>query len=247
MSRKMSNSAQTRGKWSASVETGLRRHARKSSVAGSGMVKRIAPVGVLSLILVAACGAVCQNAGQSLPDAPSKQTATQEQNFNVFILEAPSFSKSSALGIDVVLMHRGGFAAFNEPVSGQAGSNTIMGRYLQPPAPNQQLRYQTSSSGSMMGRATYAASRIFVTRDDSGKGRLNTSYLLRALTSVAAATASRPYWRRPMGAPFSDFGSTVGNDAGMNLWHEFGPGIQQLMKSHTPKSVSKIEERIGHK
>jgi hypothetical protein len=99
----------------------------------------------------------------------------------------------------------------------------------------------------MMGRATYAASRIFVTRDDSGKGRLNTSYLVRTLTSVAAATASRPYWRRPAGAPISDFGSTVGNDTGMNLWHEFGPGIQQLMKNHAPKFVSKIEERIGQK
>ena len=211
------------------------------------MVKRIAPVGVLSLILVAAGGAVCQNASQSLPDAPSKQTATQEQNFNLFTLEADSYSKFRALGIDAVLMHRAGFAAFNEAVSGQTGSNTIMGKYLQPPAPNQQSSYHTSSSGSMMGRATYAASRIFVRRDDSGKGRLNTSYLLRALTSVAAATASRPYWRRPLGAPFSDFGSTVGNDAGMNLWHEFGPGIRQLMKSHSPKFVSKIEERIGHK
>lgn len=98
-----------------------------------------------------------------------------------------------------------------------------------------------------MSRATYAGSRIFVTRDASGKGRLNTSYLLRALTSVAADTASRPYWRRSLGEPFSDFGSTVGNDAGMNLWREFRPGIEQLMKSHTPKFVSNIEARIGHK
>jgi hypothetical protein len=211
------------------------------------MVKRIAPVGVVFFILVAACGAVSQNAGQSLPDAPSKQTATQEQNFNVFIREARSSSKFRALDTDAIVMHRGGFAAFNEAVSSQTDSNTIMGKYLQPPAPMKQSSYYSSSSGSMMGRATYAASRIFVTRDDSGKGRLNTSYLLRALTSVAAATASRPYWRRPLGAPFSDFGSTVGNDAGMNLWHEFGPGIQQLMKSHAPKFVSKIEERIDHK
>ena len=214
---------------------------------GVGMVKRIAPIGVVSFILLAGCGAICQNAGQALPDAPSKQTATQEQNFNVFILETRSPSKFRALDIDAVLMHRRGFAAFHEAVSSQTDSNTILGRYLQPPTPKQQSSYHTSSSGSMMGRATYAASSIFVTRDDSGKGRLNTSYLLRTLTSVAAATASRPYWRRPLGAPFSDFGSTVGNDAGMNLWHEFGPGIQERMKSHTPKFVSKVEERIGHK
>jgi hypothetical protein len=68
-----------------------------------------------------------------------------------------------------------------------------------------------------------------------------------AETGLLAAAASRPYWRRPLGAPFSDFGSTIGNDVGMNLWHEFGPGIQQIMKSHTSKFVSKIEERVGHK
>jgi len=211
------------------------------------MVKRIAPVGVVTFILVAGCVAVCQNADQSLPDAPSKQIATQEQNFNVLIQEARSSSTLRTLGIDAPLMHRSEFATLNEPVSSATDSNTILGRYLRPPAPTQQSSDRASSSGSMIGRATYAASRIFITRDDSGKGRLNTSYLLRTLTSVAAATASRPYWRRPVGAPFSDFGSTVGNDAGMNLWHEFGPGIQQLMKSHAPKFVSKIEERIGQK
>ncbi len=98
-----------------------------------------------------------------------------------------------------------------------------------------------------MGRATHAASRTVVTRDESGKGRLNTSYLLRALTSVAKDTASTPYWRRSAGAPLSDFGSTVGNDAGMNLWHEFGPGIERLAKNHTPLFISKIEERIGRR
>ena len=211
------------------------------------MVKRIGAVGVVSFILVAACGAVCQNPGQFLPDAPSKQAATKEQNFAVFTPVTRSSSRFRALGIEGVLPYRGRFASFDEPISSQTDSNTIMGKYLQPTAPTQPSSYQTSSSGSMMGRATYAASRILVTRDESGKGRLNTSYLLRTLTSVAAATASRPYWRRPLGAPFSDFGSTVGNDSGMNLWHEFGPDIQQLMKSHAPKFVSKIEEQIGHK
>jgi hypothetical protein len=38
----------------------------------------------------------------------------------------------------------------------------------------------------------------------------------------------------------------VGNDAGMNLWHEFGPGIEQVMKNHTPRFVVKLEERVSH-
>jgi len=96
-----------------------------------------------------------------------------------------------------------------------------------------------------MGRASDAISRVFVTRDDTGKSRLNSAYFLRALSSVAADTASRPYWRRSAGQPISDFGSTLGNDAGMNLLHEFRPGLQQLVKSHGPRFVSKIVQSVG--
>jgi hypothetical protein len=97
-----------------------------------------------------------------------------------------------------------------------------------------------------MGRATYAASRIFITRDDSGKGRLNTSYFLGVLTSVASAAAYRPYWERSTSATFNNFGSTIGSDAGINVFHEFEPGIRQMVKGLTPTFVSRIEERITH-
>jgi hypothetical protein len=120
-----------------------------------------------------------------------------------------------------------------------------LGKYLYPSLLKRNLDYRPLSGGSVMGRATYAASRIFFTHDDSGKGRLNTSYFLRVLSSAAMHTAYRPYWRRGVSEPFSDFGSTIGNDAGMNLFHEFGPGLQQMMKSHAPKFVSRIEERFG--
>ena len=70
------------------------------------------------------------------------------------------------------------------------------------------------------------------------------SYFLGVLTSVAVHTASRPYWARSNSAPFSDFGSTVGNDAGVKLLHEFGPGIRQMVTGHMPEFVSRIEERI---
>jgi hypothetical protein len=209
-------------------------------------VKRIASVGVLSFVLLAACGAVCQNLRQSLPDAPSAQAAKQEQKFSAFIEEARSPLMFGATGGYTGVMRQGEFPASNQAVFSQKGSNTIFGKYLCPSALKQQPGDHSLSSGSLMGRATYAASRILVTRDDSGKVRLNTSYFLRTLTSVAANTASRPYWRRSFAEPFSDFGATVGDDAGMNLLHEFGPSIQQLMKSHALRFVSKIEERIGN-
>jgi hypothetical protein len=108
------------------------------------------------------------------------------------------------------------------------------------------LRYRASASDSLMGRATDAASRILVTRDESGRRRFNTSYFLRVATSVAAHSASRSYRVRSGTAPLGDFGSTVGNDAGMNLLHEFGPAVRKMATGHLPEFVSRMEERIIH-
>jgi len=126
----------------------------------------------------------------------------------------------------------------------QKESGVFFDKYLYPSLRKRVLRYHASTSGSFMGRATYAASRIFITHDDSGKGKLNTSYFLGMLTSVTVQSAYRPYWARSTSATFNNFGSTIGSDAGINLLHEFGPGIRQILKGHAPKFVSGIGERI---
>jgi len=208
------------------------------------MVKQFASLGVVSFVLLAACGAVCQNVHHSLPDAPALQAATPEHSFNGFAEGARSPLRFGVSAGNTGLMRQLVFADPDKAVSSQKEPDAVLRKYLYPSSPRQQSGYHSASNGSLMGRATSAASRPLITRDDSGKARLNTSYLLRTLTAVAKETASTPYWRRSLAGPFGDFGSTVGNDAGMNLWREFGPGIQQLMKSHTPKFVSRIEERV---
>lgn len=211
------------------------------------MVKRIAPFGAVSCLLLAASGAVCQNLGQSPPDAPSVQGAAFLQKSSVFFEEARAALKFGAISGKTGLAFQAGFAAPEKALFIQKESSNVFKQFLNSSVPKQQSSYHSSSSGSLMGRATYAGSRIFVRRDEFGKSRPNTLYLLRALTSAAAATASRPYWRRSLGEPFGDFGSTVGNEAGMNLWHEFRSDIEHLMKSHGPRVLSKITERIDHK
>jgi hypothetical protein len=210
------------------------------------MVKRIAHTGVVSFVLLAAYGAVCQRERQSLPDAPSAQATNQEQNFSGFIEEARSPLRFGGLLEQVGVMRQSEFVAIGRALSRHKESNTLFGKYLCPSVAERQPDDHSSGSSSLIGRATYAASHVFVSWDDLGKVRLNTPYFLKTLTSVAADTASSPYWKRSLGAPFGDFGSTVGNDAGMNLLHEFEPDIQQVMKNHTPRIVSKIEERFGH-
>ena len=211
---------------------------------------------VISFLLFAACAALCQQlqekpASSSPPDAPSVQASAEPDTFRTLAASPLTFGAVRADGrfkselANATRPAQPGFALLDpvEPVQNKSGD--FFDKHLYPSLLKRRLNYHPASSDSLMGRATYAASRIFVTRDDSGKGRLNISYFLGVLTSAAIHSAYRPYWRRSPSQPFNDFGSTIGNDAGMNLFHEFGPGLQQLMKSHTPKFVSRIEERLG--
>jgi hypothetical protein len=191
----------------------------------------------------------------SLPDAPSVQLLNQLERLPAFIDELRSPLTPRAPGINVDVMgktevgqgsHRSrpNFAVPYEAVSTQKGQGAFLNKYLYPSLVSKNLRYHPSTSVSFMGRATDAASRIFVTRDAAGKKRLNTPYFLGMLGSMAIHSARSPYWTRTASAPFNDLGSTIGNNAGVNLLHEFGPGIRQMVKDHMPKFVVRIEERI---
>jgi hypothetical protein len=195
---------------------------------------------------------------RSLPDAPSTvQPRKQAEKFQTWVDEVRPPLALGAVGIHSGVMRgtelrhvtprpqpQPSYTAPYKAVFTQKEASTFFGKYLYPSSLKPKLRYHPSGDSSLMGRATYAASRIFVMRDDSGKGRLNTSYFFGALTSVAVSTAYRPYWARSSSATFNNFGSTIGSDAGMNVFHEFGPGIRQMVKGHTPNFASRIGERI---
>ena len=213
------------------------------------------PIRVASFMLVA-CGALCQQqpekvAFSSLPDAPSAQASARVERSMTFSDQRSSSFATAKLGVtresklgSVGRPTQPGFVVLNAK-PGQENSNDLFDKYLRPTLLKRNLNYHPSSSDSLVGRAAYAASRIFVAHDESGKAKVNTSYFVGVLSSAALRMAYRPYWNRSATTPFSDFGSTVGNDAGMNLLHEFRPGLEQLMKNHAPKFVSKIEERVG--
>jgi hypothetical protein len=239
------------------------------------MVKRIGPIRVISFVLLAACGALCQSerpsvnvfqgsrvegsnspeaqrqemrTWESLPDAPSVQVPTQAEKFQTFLDQTCSPLTLGAASIDAGVLRKAGqahvipgpppsFTAVHNPALTQKEAPSFFDKYLYPSLLKQNLRYPPSTSGSLMGRVTDAASRNFITRDESGKGRLNTSYFVGLLTSVAIHTAYRPYGARPASMTFNNFGSTIGSDAGLNLFHEFEPGLRKMVKGHGPKVV----------
>ena len=193
--------------------------------------------------------------GTSLPDAPSALPPTQAEKFRTFLDEAGSPLTFGAAGVDAGILREtevgslpsGRQASLTEMYKGaliQKESSAFFGKYLYPALLKQDPRYHPSNSQSFWGRTMYAASRTVMTRSDSGKTTLNTSYFLGVLTSVAISTAYRPYWTRSASGTFKSFGSTIGSDVGINILHEFEPRIRQIVKGHAPKFVSKIEERI---
>ena len=123
---------------------------------------------------------------KSLPDTPS---VTQAKEFRRFFGEAHSPLTLVAVGADArairktILDHvkaapQPSFAAHYKAMSIEKGFSGFLGRHLYPSLLKRNPGYHPSTGGSLMGRATYAASRILITPDDYGKNRLNTSYFL---------------------------------------------------------------------
>lgn len=193
---------------------------------------------------------------RSLPDAPSAQTSIQAEPFRPFLDRTRSPSALAVVGVSTPLTRepelaqeaptrlRANLTATYEAGASKQKSNSFFDKYLYPSLLNPNLQYHPSTSSSFLGRATDAASGIFITRDNSGRKRLNATYFLGVLTSVVVHTAHRPYWARSASEPFNNFGSTIGSDAGVSLFHEFEPCIRQIIKGHAPKFVSRIGDRL---
>jgi hypothetical protein len=243
------------------------------------MVERIAPIWVISFLVLVACPALSQSeppsvdsfqgshiegsnspeaqrqamrTWESLPDAPSMQLQIQAEKVRTFTGQMRSPLPRRAKSIDAGVLRtarqghvipgpRPSVTAVQNPALTQREARTFIDKYLYPSLLKQRLRYAPSARGSFMGRVTDAARHNFIRRDESGKERLNTSYLIGVLTSVVIHTAYRPYWARPASMTFNNFGSTIGSDAGLNLFHEFEPGLRRMMQRHGPKVVSEIE------
>lgn len=214
----------------------------------------IAPIRIIVFLLVAACCALGQESGKpgSLPDAPSSQALSNQvpstqapsrtEIFQSFenAVRSPAVSPARPSGPYAAPFNFGDVRFTEHPAQNESGN--IFEKYLSPAAVKESRSYHPSNNGSFMSRVSYATSGILIKQDETGRKSLNTSYLLAVLTTAAAHSARSPSWRRTASQPFSDFGSTVGNDAGMNLLHEFG--IRGLVKNHEPRFISRIEEHI---
>jgi hypothetical protein len=201
-----------------------------------------APTRIVSFLLLAVCTAFCQQAASSastLPDAPAPNT-NQNATFG-------SLSDTPRLSVNTLAIPGEGAPHYDpghfadEIVHKERTPDTPQLSFL---GKRPSLHHDLTGN-TFLGRVKDAASSMVLTRDEEGRAHLNKSYLLRVMTASVAHSAYRPYWRRSATQPISDFGSTVGSDAGMNVLHAFEPGILQLVKTHEPRFVSSIEEHLS--
>ena len=193
-----------------------------------------------AFLLLTASAGLAQNA-RSLPDAPSA----------VLFRERLSRTTLPSRVVRQVMREERVLAFLPSPHSSlQFGATTLnphndaerlsaIGHELMPALPMQHFQYSPSDSPDMLGRATHAISRVLLARDAQGRAQANSAYLFGAMVTSVMATAYEPYMHHDAGEIFGNFGSTIGGEAGMNLFHEFWPQLKQRLAMRVPHMLQR--------
>ncbi len=148
---------------------------------------------------------------------------------NYFLLAGYAVQSQVASG---GFRHNGGIPGFAKFYARSVGDQ-IIGSYLTeailPSILHEDPRFFRLGRGSIIRRASYAASRVFITRRDNGVSGLNFSELV-GNSGVTALTSLYYPNSRAASEGLERFGMQLGNDMISNLLTEFWPDI----KRHLP-------------
>jgi hypothetical protein len=109
---------------------------------------------------------------------------------------------------------------------------------------HQDPRYFYSTQTNPIARAWYAATRILVTRTDSGGETLNTSELLGALLSTSLQNAYYPSYNRGLNETIGRFTGALTSDATSKLIREFTPDFKRIFHKHEPERIKEFQARL---
>ena len=148
---------------------------------------------------------------------------------NYFLLAGFALQSQVAAG---GFSHNGGFTGFTQYYA-RAFGDQIIGSYITeailPSLLHEDPRFFRLGSGNFWHRASYAASRVLITRADSSKARLYVSELAGNAAVVAITSSYYPDSRSPAEGA-ERFGMALGNDAISNLMTEFWPDIKRRLR-----------------
>jgi len=117
--------------------------------------------------------------------------------------------------------------------------------FLLPSAFHQDPRYfRMGENQSVWHRLSYAATRMVVTRTDSGEPSVNTSLLLGTVLSKSLANAYYDPESRGLTRTMNNIGSSLLGVTQTNLTREFLPDMERLCWNHMPHKLRRVEKRM---
>ena len=98
-----------------------------------------------------------------------------------------------------------------------------------PAATREDPRYYTMGKGGFVKRTSYAVTRLFITRTNTGKPTVNLSEIVGAGAAAGIGNAYYPATYNPWVKTYQRWGTQVGLDGVFNVLKEFWPDIDQAI------------------
>lgn len=147
-----------------------------------------------------------------------------------------------AIGGSMYCCNIGGWGQEYAATVADKETRDFLGNFLFPALLKQDPRYFPKRSGSLVGRAWYAATRVLVTRNDNGSSAPNYSEVLGVAFAKAVSDSYYPDRRRGWETANRILG-TFQSDATSNLVREFWPEIRGLARRCTRNRLSLPDEQ----
>ncbi len=122
-----------------------------------------------------------------------------------------------------------GFGKYYWHVFVDSGIENYMTEAIVPAATKEDPRYYTMGRGGFVKRTGYAASRLFITRTNSGGSTFNLSEIVGAGAAAGIGNVYYPTESNPFVKTYQRWGTQVGLDGVFNVLKEFWPDINQAV------------------
>ena len=109
---------------------------------------------------------------------------------------------------------------------------------------HQDPRYFPPVKQGLVPRGWYAATRVVITRKDSGNPTFNSSEFFGALFASALQNAYYPRHYRSFDNTMKRFEGALTSDATSYLLREFTPDLKRVFRKHAPKKGQQIEQKL---
>jgi hypothetical protein len=122
-----------------------------------------------------------------------------------------------------------GFGKYYWHVFVDGGIENYMTESIVPAATKEDPRYYTLGKGGFVKRTSYAVSRLFITRTNSGTSTFNLSEIVGAGAAAGIGNAYYPAESNPWVKTYQRWGTQVGLDGVFNALKEFWPDINHAV------------------